>query len=206
MSIIRDKIVEKAIWEANKGTWKPTPQEIQDFFRVAGLYPPTLAMAKGSLEGGNTLYPKLANGVWSPAGGKDAQGNPKVMVIHWCGIFACYVLKKWGGLSVYWASGVGIKGSGVKRIDDPVNLDGLQPGDVAWIRGKADSKGHYTWHHFIVTKVDRKSNQLESVDGNSTGNTISWHSNDSPAAAPGPKKLTGNDDDNRIRGYYQLNV
>src|SRR5664279_3299272 len=106
MSIIRDKIVDKAISEAHKGTWVPKVEEIQDFFRVAGLNPPTTAMAKGSLWGGSTLYPRLPYGVWSPAGGKDANGNPKAMVIHWCGIFACYVLRKWGGLNAHWASGV----------------------------------------------------------------------------------------------------
>jgi hypothetical protein len=204
MSIVRDKIIAKAIWEANSGTWKPTVEEMQDFFRVAGINPPTTAMAKGSLYGGSKIYPQLPYGMWAPAGGKDADGNPKAMVIHWCGIFACYVLKKWGGLNVHWASSIGIKGSGVGRIENDPTLAAMQPGDVAWIRGAINSKGQYAWHHFIITKIDRGNNQFESVDGNSIGNAINWYSNNSPAASPGPKKLLNAGEDNRIRGYYRV--
>lgn len=39
----------------------------------------------------------------------------------WRGIFACYLLKHWGGLDVRWQSGgsnPGINGGGVKKVYD----------------------------------------------------------------------------------------
>lgn len=175
---IRDEVVEWAIWESNFGNWKPTPDEIRTFFQTAGLTPPTAAQAQNSLT-------NLNNGI--KFGG---------VTIHWCGIFATYVLKHWGGLDVKWVSGAGIKGSGVTRRSGYQNI---RPGDVAWIRGKANAQGNYAWHHFIVTKINYGSNYLESVDGNSTGNSIIWYDK--------KIKYSGSDAaDKDIWGYYQLNA
>lgn len=153
---IRDEIVNWAIWESNFGEWKPSADEMQSFFRTAGLTPPTdQDMKKFQTMGSNV----------------PVQGHSTA----WCGIFACYVLKHWGGLDVWWQAGgnkPGINGAGVKKVYD---YRFMRPGDVAVIRGKQMQNGNYLWHHFVVTDIDYDSNHLESVDGNSTGNKIVWH-------------------------------
>ncbi|MGH7471377.1 MAG: hypothetical protein ACRENP_25790 [Longimicrobiales bacterium] len=175
---IRTDVVDWAIWESDHGSWKPSAEEIQNIFTTAGLQAPSLTDAENSLR-------TRSSGI--KMGG---------YVIHWCGIFACYVLKRWGGLDVKWRLGEGIKGSGVVRRSGDQNI---RAGDVAWIRGAANSSGQYAWHHFIVTKVNYGTNKLESVDGNSTNNSIVWHSKSI--------RYSGNDAaDKNIWGYYQLNA
>ncbi len=172
---IRDYVVNQAIWESNYGTWKPSAEEMRDIFKIADLDPPTLAQAKDSLT-------NLSGGI--KMGGQ---------VIHWCGIFACYVLKYWGGLDAKWVLGLGMKGDVIKRT----GYQNIRPGDVAWIRGKANKSGNYAWHHFIVTDIDYATNYLESVDGNSTSNSIVWWDK--------KIKYSGSDAaDKNIWGYYQL--
>lgn len=175
---IRDSVVEWAIWESNYGSWKPSAEKMQTFFSTAGLNPPSTSQASYSLE-------NRSSGI--------SMGG---IVIHWCGIFATYVLKHWGGLDVKWIAGSGMSGSGVVRRS---GFQGIVPGDVAWIRGKANPSGQYAWHHFIVTDIDYSSNYLESVDGNSTNNSIVWH--DKQVQYYGYDAA-----DKQIWGYYHLNA
>lgn len=154
---VRDNVVEWAIWEADFGSWKPSSHEITEIFEVAGLQPPS----GSDLENFKTRASNILVG-----------GKP----IAWCGIFATYVLKKWGGLNVKWVYGTGIVGQGItKKVWD---YRFMSPGDVAVIRNKVDGNGNYLHHHFIVTDVRYSGTHLAhlaSVDGNSTGNKIVWH-------------------------------
>jgi hypothetical protein len=156
----RVEIVKQAIWEAANSSWKPLGYEMVNFFTEAGLTPPNAAdLAKFQLNN---------------------RGNIKLgsTSIAWCGIFATYVLKRYGKLDVhweYWKKGKpsGLLGPGVnKATGSTLNLQGIRPGDVCVIQGPKDDPKH---HHFIVTHVDLGRNLLQSVDGNSTNNEIVWH-------------------------------
>lgn len=150
---IRDTIVDSAIWESDFGQWKPSGEEMASFFSTAGLTEPSDSdLAKFQNQTSNIVV----NG----------------QSIAWCGIFACYVLKRWGGLDVKWVPGVGMKGSSVTKVWD---YRYIRPGDVAVIRNKVNAAGQYLHHHFIVTDIDYDANLMDSVDGNSTNNQIVWH-------------------------------
>jgi len=175
---VRDEVVRWAIWEADYGAWKPSSGEMTEIFEVAGLGPPSHSdLENFKTRGSNILV-----------GGKS---------VAWCGIFATYVLKKWGGLNVKWVYGTGIVGHGaVKKVWD---YRFMRPGDVAVIRNKVNSAGQYLHHHFIVTDISYSGNEMDSVDGNSTGNKIVWHT--------GRKiKYSGTDSNflKRPYCYYQL--
>jgi hypothetical protein len=153
-------VVDWALFEANAWYgdthWKPTSTEMIDIFTTAGLTAPS----NGELE----KFKKAASNI--VIGGQSKS---------WCGIFACYVLKKYGGLDVSWSLTKGrMLGTG---FDLTWSGKGMRPGDVAIVRETPDSKGAAVHHHFIVTKVDYTANTMESVDGNSTNNEIVWHTN-----------------------------
>jgi hypothetical protein len=176
---LRSEIVDRAIFEADFGQWKPSAEEMKTFFSTAGLTPPTDADMKNFQTWGSNV----------PVNGYSTA---------WCGIFACYVLKHWGGLDVRWQRGgssPGINGGGVKKVYD---YRYVRPGDVGVVRGRKLQNGNYLWHHFIVTAIDYASNSLESVDGNSTGNKIVWH--------PDKKiRYSGPDDHTKsVCAYYRL--
>ncbi|MES2675873.1 MAG: hypothetical protein V4660_16655 [Pseudomonadota bacterium] len=166
-------IVRKAKWEANAyesvdgGHWKPTSDEMTEIFTVAGLAAPSKADLERfkSASGNIVLGSKYDTKTKSYVGGQS---------IAWCGIFATYVLKKWGGLDVKWVWGDGIKGAGVNKTWDH---SGMRPGDVAIVRGKLNAKGQAVHHHFIITDIDYSENTMQSVDGNSTNDEIVWHKN-----------------------------
>jgi hypothetical protein len=181
----RQDIVNGAIYEADFGHWKPSDSEMVTIFTTAGLKPPTPADLKKF---------------------RTATGNVSVggSSIAWCGIFATFALKHYGGLDVhweYWKKGkkTGLVGPGVNWTG---SVEGMRPGDVAVVRGPADKPTH---HHFIVTAIDYAANTLQSVDGNSTHNEIVWHTN---------KKIryanTSTDPDAKaaktIYGHYKLNI
>ncbi len=149
---VRDNIVNAALWEASWGSWRPDGEEMTKFFENVGLSPPTANDLK-KFAGMISNVP--VNGISTA----------------WCGIFACHVLKHWGGLDVKWVLGKGIVGKAVKKVWD---YRFMQPGDVAVIRNKADSKGNFMHHHFIVTQVDYAANTLQFVEGNGDQNSIHW--------------------------------
>lgn len=152
----RDDIVNWAIWEADYGSWKPSSDDMIEIFTQSGLPAPTAS----NLKDFATRASNIAYGSGS---------------IAWCGIFACYVLKKWGHLNVRWQIGTGLVGKGVIKRMDYQAYRFMRPGDVAVIRNNVNANGNYLHHHFIVTAVDVSGNRLESVDGNSKNNKIVWH-------------------------------
>lgn len=175
---VRDKVVDMAIWEANYGDWRPTGEEMVRFFQNAGLTPPTAAdQAKFATQTSNV--------------------NVDGKSISWCGIFACHVLKQWGGLDVRWGSS-GIVGA-VKKVWD---YRFMRPGDVAVIKNKAyvsNGKTLYMHHHYIITAIDYAANKCSFVEGNGYNNEIWWRSdrpiNQSPSSL---------NDLKRPYCYYQL--
>ena len=144
---IRDDILRLAEWWADPGEYKPWPEELISFFEVAEAeQAPSYAEAQKSLT-------TLSTGAF--VGGA---------VKHWCGIFACHVLRE-AGLNVRWTLlGGKIVGKSANQVKYVPGNQGLRPGDVAMIP-KAN-------HHFIVTGVDYGSNTLWSVDGNTSGQMI----------------------------------
>jgi hypothetical protein len=174
----RNDIVDWAIWEADYGSWKPSAEDMIEMFKVSSLPPPSPANLKDFATRGSNI----------------AYGNGS---IAWCGIFACYVLRKWGRLEVRWVPGTGLTGKGVKKHMDAQAYRFMRPGDVAVIRNNVNGQGQYLHHHFIVTRVDPSANHLESVDGNSAGNKIVWHTK---------RKLENGKDNFMLRPYciYQV--
>ncbi len=166
-------IVRKAKWEANAdasvngGHWKPTSDEMTEIFTVAGLPAPS----KGDLELFKSAHGNIVLGSTYDKKKKMYVGGKSTA---WCGIFATYVLKKWGGLDVKWVWGDGIRGDGINKTWDH---NGMRPGDVAVVKGKPDVHGQFVHHHFIITDIDYSKNTLQSVDGNSTNDEIVWHTN-----------------------------
>ena len=163
-------IVRKAKWEANAyasadgGHWRPTADEMIEIFTVAGLKAPS----RGDLERFKSAHGNIVIGSSYDTKKKMYVGGTSTA---WCGIFATYVLKKWGGLDVKWILGTGIRGAGVNYTK---GHNGMRPGDVAVIRGKLNADGKAVDHHFVITDIDYSQNTLQSVDGNSTNDEIVW--------------------------------
>jgi hypothetical protein len=148
LSKIRQDVVDSAYLWASPGVYKPTPEEMIQFFADANCeQKPSLAEATRSVN-------RLGSGCY--VGG---------FVKQWCGIF---------GVSVLANCGVGIRWSlmsgGAKHTDGSfgfrIHYDnrGVQPGDIALI--------HKFQHHFIITDIDQSTGALTTVDGNQMGNTI----------------------------------
>jgi hypothetical protein len=141
---VRDRILELAESWASPGDYRPTADDLIFFFTNSGAEAaPSMAEAQDALK-------NLSNGV-------RVQGQIK----HWCGVFACSVLKE-AGVDVRWTL------YGGKMIGDGVTLlpgsNNIVPGDVAII--------NHASHHFIVSDIDYARNSLESVDGNTANQFI----------------------------------
>jgi hypothetical protein len=135
---IRDKILELADWWAAPGKYRPTEEELISFFSEGG------AEASPTEKEATHALTKLQYGV-------QVQGRVK----HWCGVFACYILRQ-AGVKARWTLLTGkIVGDGVTKLPGHRNI---VPGDIAIINSGD--------HHFIVTDIDYASNTLQSVDGN----------------------------------------
>lgn len=151
----RSRIIDWANWWAWPGEYKPTPEELISFFEGAGTESqPSLKDAKAALAAGGT--------------GVKIYGQTK----HWCGIFACSVLRQ-AGVDATWSLMNGrITGKGVTSPALPHAYPirswshEMRPGDIAIIR-------RYN-HHFIVTDVDYAANQVYCVEGNTKGQIIRW--------------------------------
>ncbi len=112
-------------------------------------------------------------GVWLNVNGRGGTSD-SLQAVHWCGIFATYVLRK-VGLNVKWRSGIGIinigatkfvtkKNRGDKKGDfDPASFDA---GDVLAIP-RAN-------HHFIVVEAAPDSKALRCIAGNGSQQQIEW--------------------------------
>jgi hypothetical protein len=145
----RAKILDRAVYWAAPGNWKPDPEALAYFFWASGCEQvPTVAEATRSL---NTL----ANGCY-------LGGNSSSNVRHWCGIFACACFVE-AGVGCRWTLfGGQIKSKTGVGVTKKWGYAGIQPGDIAIVQ-KAS-------HHFIITNVTDST--VDSIDGNSTGNMI----------------------------------
>jgi hypothetical protein len=139
----RRRIVELAQLWAYPGEWKPTDQDLVDFFKGAGTEAwPSIQAAQEALQHRDT--------------GVIANGKVK----HWCGVFACYVIRAAGLNIPRWT----LNGGEIKTIALVWGSEGMQPGDVAMIQN-----GN---HHFIVTDVDYSTKTMHTVEGNTSGQYI----------------------------------
>jgi len=109
--------------------------------------------------GGYTREPSLAemDKFFKGSGGfpEGYSGNHKV---HWCGVFATYILRK-VCTGVAWQRGKLVDLSGGKNLQIVRNNVGMKAGDVA-VRDTANQN-----HHFIVLG-EPTGGQITSVDGN----------------------------------------
>ncbi len=139
----RDNIVALALWWADPGEWKPTEDDLVDFFQGAGAEAwPSIAEAQEALKYRVT--------------GVKVNGDVK----HWCGVFACYIVRNAGLSTARWT----LYGGKIKNLALIWGNDGMQPGDVAMIQS-----GN---HHFIVTDIDYSTNTMHTVEGNTSGQFI----------------------------------
>ncbi len=165
MASLRSAICERAKFWASPGEWLPTASHLVDFFKGAGTERvPSLSDAERSLK-------YLTTGVYLD----------KTTIRHWCGIFACSVLRE-KGVNVRWTLNGGKMVGGVKLV---WGHSGLQPGDVAIIE-----KGQ---HHFLVISADYSANALVTVEGNTSGQKIRQRS----------RKITGGGGESPY-AYYTL--
>lgn len=168
----RIAIVNRALWWADPGEYKPYPSHLIYFFKNAGCEQiPTEAEAQKAMG--------LGNGV--PMGNK---------VKHWCGIFACSVLKDCG-VDVRWTlNGGKMLGPGVTYRN---GYKGMQPGDVAIVQ-KVSASGGDVQHHFLIISVN--GNVAETVDGNTYPNNMIRHLN--------TRKLNTGNSTTSIYGHYSI--
>jgi hypothetical protein len=119
---VRDRILDLASFWASPGEYKPTEDDLISFFNDSGAEAsPTPSEARQALQ-------CLSTGV-------RIQGEIK----HWCGIFACCVLRQAGVDGRWTLFGGRMVGTGVTLVPGCKNI---VPGDVAIIRRAS--------HHFIV--------------------------------------------------------
>lgn len=117
--------------------------------------------AKAELRGMKQRVPSRAdlNRYFVGCGGPYWGYEPSV---SWCGIFACYILRK-AGLAVKWKMGRGIQDlSGGQDLKLIHGREGLAMGDVA-VRGSGS-------HHFILLENPSEGQTVAyAVDGNAAG-------------------------------------
>ncbi|MGH9903211.1 MAG: hypothetical protein ACRD68_15495 [Pyrinomonadaceae bacterium] len=139
----RSDIVALAQWWADPGEWKPTDEDLVYFFQNAG------AEAKPSLKEAQEALKYRVTGV--KVGGQ---------VKHWCGVFACSVLREAGLNVARWT----LLGGKIKNVSLVWGNSGMRAGDVAMI-----TEGN---HHFILTDVDYSAKSMRTVEGNTSGQYI----------------------------------
>jgi hypothetical protein len=168
---LRAQIVNRALWWAAPGEYKPYPSHLIYFCSNAGCEQiPSEAEAQKSLTYNNGVL----------IGGK---------IKHWCGIFACSVLKECG-VNVHWTL-MGGKMLGAATIQ--WGYYGMQPGDVAIVQKTNAANITDQHHHFIIVSVS--GNVAQTVEGNTyPGNKIRSSS----------RKLNTGNKTTSIYGYYRL--
>lgn len=142
---IRDNVVWGAYFESGYGEWRVWPEELIKFFKVTGCEQvPSEADARRSME--------LSTGAYIGGGA----------IRHWCGIFACYCLRQYGGLDVRWT----LMGGKIVSPGGAVKLrwgkQGIRAGDVAIIPRAQ--------HHFLIGGVS--GGDLWTIEGNTKGQKI----------------------------------
>lgn len=139
----RSEIIKLGQQWASPGEWKPTEEDLVNFFKGAG------AEAWPSIQEAREALKYRVTGV-------KVNGQVK----HWCGVFACYILRQAGLNTVRWT----LYGGKMKNIQLVWGSSGMQRGDVAIIKS-AD-------HHFIVTDVNYSTKKMDTVEGNTSGQYI----------------------------------
>src|SRR5262245_23156214 len=105
----RSTIVENALWWADPGEWKPSAQDLVDFFKCAGAESwPSIKGAQEALQ-----YRKV---------GVKVGGAVK----HWCGVFGCYIMRESGLSIARWT----LLGGKVKNIPIVWGNSDMRPGDL----------------------------------------------------------------------------
>jgi hypothetical protein len=154
---VREQMVQWANWWADPGEYRVYPSHLIEFFKGAGCEDvPSERDATESmkLDTGVYLYGTVKGGVYTGGG-----------VRHWCGIFACYLLRNYCGVTgVKWSLLKGGLQYDGKAVAWRGGTAGMKPGDIAVI-----SKGQ---HHFIVTEINEAENTMVSVDGNAGRQSI----------------------------------
>lgn len=111
-------------------------------------------------------------GTWLNINGRGGTTD-SAQAVHWCGMFATYVLRK-AGLDVKWRSGQGIFSRGGTNYLEKKNrwqknafdAGGFDTGDVVVIP-KAT-------HHFIVVEAAPDSKTMRCIAGNGSYQQIEW--------------------------------
>lgn len=138
----RRAVVDAALKVSAMGPRKPTAHDLSAFFRVARTEAvPTLQEAQRSLD-------TLSSGCY-------LQGN---QVRHWCGIYACALVRN-TGLNARWTLHGG-------KIIGPQLIMGnkdMLPGDIAII-------AEYS-HHFLLTGFV-SGGRVKTLEGNTSGQLV----------------------------------
>lgn len=112
-------------------------------------------------------------GVWLNVNGKGGTSDSQ-QAVHWCGIFATYVLRK-VGLDVKWRSGIGIINRGATKYLARRNRwekkDGFNPGSFDTGDVVAIPRAN---HHFIVVDAPADSKTMSCIAGNGALQQIEW--------------------------------
>src|SRR5262245_15960944 len=138
---LRKLITQIAQGWASPGEWKPDAECLVWYFENAGAEEaPSLAEAEAAIKAGGT--------------GVNVRGAKK----HWCGVFACSVIREAGLTIPTWT----LLGGKIKHLQVVWGNNGMQPGDIAMI-----TTGN---HHFIVTDIQGTS--MTTVEGNTMGQLI----------------------------------
>ena len=112
-------------------------------------------------------------GQWLAKSGRGGTSDSQA-AIHWCGIFATFVLRK-VGLDVKWRSNFGIVSQTATQYFDKKNSfvpkeqfdrNGFAPGDVCVIPAAN--------HHFLVIEAPEGSESLLCIAGNGNKQQIEW--------------------------------
>lgn len=109
----RSEIIKWGKYWASPSEWKPTEEDLVNFFKDAG------AEAWPSIQEAREALKNRVTGV-----------KVKGQVKQWCGVFACYILRLAGLTTVRWT----LYGGKMKNIPLVWGSSGMQPGDVAMIQ------------------------------------------------------------------------
>lgn len=165
----RDDILLHASYWSMWTDFRVTADELIYFFKKAGCeQAPSQSEANKSLGRSTGAY----------VGGQ---------VKHWCGIFACAVLRE-AGLNVRWT----LLGGKIRNESNGTYVKytsgrwGIAPGDIALI---ADAN-----HHFLITDVDSAAKRYTTLEGNTSGQMVRTRT----------RPFTTWDSGQMIYGYYKI--
>lgn len=139
--------------------------KLRQIFAEACVAPPTWTV--------DNLRALETPGAWLNVNGRGGTRD-SASAIHWCGIFATWVLRK-VGLDVKWRAGLGIYNMTMTTVlerrnrgakDGRFDPKAFAPGDVCAVP-RAN-------HHFIVVEAPDGSDALRCIAGNGSQQQIEW--------------------------------